>query len=182
MPPLRQIAATIAAVGTLSTGCVIAGASAPIDAGLIASPPTTCHVTHYGYEMTCQTADALRVGFTMRWLRHYAVLIAAARYATAVYRAQQAQSSIHDHPWLTCIRARESGGNYRIYNSSGSGASGAYQFMAGTWAWMSAEAGYGAYSGAPAASAPPGVQDAVAYWAYTHGYASHWVTAGPGGC
>lgn len=25
-------------------------------------------------------------------------------------------------------------------------------------------------------------QDAVAYWAYAHGYQSHWVTAGPGGC
>lgn len=34
---------------------------------------------------------------------------------------------------LNCIAQAESGGNPTIYNESGSGASGLYQFMPGTW-------------------------------------------------
>ena len=44
---------------------------------------------------------------------------AAPRVRTAVY------SSSHPGDFLSCIRQRESGGNYGIYNSGGSGAAGA---------------------------------------------------------
>jgi len=49
---------------------------------------------------------------------------------------------------------RESGGNLTVYNASGSGASGKWQIMPGTWG------GYGGY--ANAADAPESVQDARA--------------------
>lgn len=181
---LRQTTAALVAAGMLTAGCTTATASTgpPDDAELIPSPPTICETALYGRTVTCEQAKQLQVVVTVWWLRWYGYWAAAARYATAVYHARQAQASIHGHPWLACIRARESGGNYTIYNTTGSGASGAYQFMPGTWAWMSRQAGYGAWAGSPAASAPPHVQDAVAYWAYAHGYQSHWVTAGPGGC
>jgi len=153
-------------------------APTPVPSTALEEPDVTCTERHVvdgnEFVVDCEYGEAFRTWMTGLWLRRLIVIRAAAIYATAVAQAQQAVSG---HPWLACIRARESGGNYSIYNTSGSGASGAYQFMPGTWAWMSAEAGYGAWSGGPAASAPPAVQDAVALWAYDSGYASHW-----GGC
>lgn len=65
---------------------------------------------------------------------------------------------------MACIRAHESdtSGGYSAENPTSS-ASGAYQFVSGTWRSMSAAAGYPGYS--TAGSAPASVQDAVA--AYT---------------
>ncbi len=65
------------------------------------------------------------------------------------------------------IIARESGGDPGVYNTSGSGASGLYQFMPGTWD------GYGGY--ANAADAPPEVQQQKfnEVWAGGAG-SSHW--------
>lgn len=62
---------------------------------------------------------------------------------------------------------RESGGDAGVYNTSGSGASGLYQFMPGTWD------GYGGY--ANAADAPPEVQQQKfnEVWAGGAG-SSHW--------
>lgn len=57
-------------------------------------------------------------------------------------------------PVWSCIIAHESGGNPSIYNESGSGASGLYQIMPGTWG------GYDGY--ANAADAPASVQTARA--------------------
>lgn len=65
------------------------------------------------------------------------------------------------------IIARESGGDPTVYNTSGSGASGLYQFMPGTWD------GYGGY--ANAADAPPEVQQQKFNEVYAGGAgASHW--------
>lgn len=65
------------------------------------------------------------------------------------------------------VMQRESGGNATIYNTQGSGASGKWQFMPGTWD------GYGGY--ANAADAPVSVQDAKAreVWAGGAG-CGHW--------
>jgi len=61
----------------------------------------------------------------------------------------------------------ESGGDYRKYNNAGSGASGAYQIMPGTWR---------AYGGstANAADASPGEQDRIAAKIYAAEGSSPW--------
>lgn len=65
------------------------------------------------------------------------------------------------------VMQRESGGNTRVYNQQGSGASGKWQMMPGTWN------GYGGY--ANAADAPESVQDERArqIWAGGAG-CGHW--------
>lgn len=65
------------------------------------------------------------------------------------------------------VMERESGGNLTIPNSEGSGATGKWQFMPGTWG------GYGGY--ASAADAPESVQDAKAADTWNGGSGcSHW--------
>lgn len=66
--------------------------------------------------------------------------------------------------FMAAIRQQESGGNYRAYNR-GSGASGAYQFMPGTWRGALVMAGLGGtgWMHASARDAPPGIQDAAAH-------------------
>jgi hypothetical protein len=70
-----------------------------------------------------------------------------------------------------CIIAHESRGNPYVYNSSGSGAWGLYQFMPGTWA---------AAGGNPAdfGHASPGEQTAVFNTAYARWGASPWAGDG----
>lgn len=72
------------------------------------------------------------------------------------------------HPFLVCVRRHESdrgayphANGYRAQNPSSS-ASGAYQYLRGSWATLSQMAGHGGYP--TAASAPPAVQDAVTLW------------------
>ncbi|MDQ6782793.1 MAG: C40 family peptidase [Actinomycetota bacterium] len=62
--------------------------------------------------------------------------------------------------FLAGERQVESGGDYRA--GSGSGASGAYQYINATWASEARSAGYPQFAGGPASAAPPQVQDAVA--------------------
>lgn len=104
---------------------------------------------------------------------------------TAIEKAQQktAAQSKSMHPFLVCVRHHESDrGPYphkRGYQAQNpvSTASGAYQFIDGTWRTVSARAGYGGY--AKAKYAPPHVQDAVAYHtAITMGEKSHWAGTG----
>lgn len=85
---------------------------------------------------------------------------------------------IHNNPFLVCVRAHESdrADGYSAYNRS-SGAAGAYQFISGTWAYVSARAGYPGYGSA--ANAPAHVQDAVAYdTAVVRGERFHWAGSG----
>lgn len=79
--------------------------------------------------------------------------------------------AVQNHPFLTCVRNHESGGNYQAQNPSSS-ASGAYQFLDSTWRTVSSRAGPGGYS--RAAYAPWYTQDAVALWMYQNGGRSAW--------
>lgn len=99
-----------------------------------------------------------------------------------VQRAYSMRTSIQNHPFLTCVRRHESDrgsapyiNGYRAKNPRSS-ASGAYQFLDGTWRKVSARAGYPGYS--RALHAPPGVQDAVALWTFRNVGKSPWRGSG----
>lgn len=80
--------------------------------------------------------------------------------------------------FLSCVRNRESGGNYGIYNAGGSGAAGAYQFLPGTWNSTAASVGRGDLVGVDPAQASPADQDALAQALYAQQGAAPW----GGGC
>jgi hypothetical protein len=80
--------------------------------------------------------------------------------------------------FLSCVRWRESRGDYSVHNSQGSGASGAYQFMPGTWNSIAGAEGRSDLVGMDPASAAPGDQDAMAVALYSQQGASPW----GGGC
>jgi peptidoglycan hydrolase CwlO-like protein len=83
----------------------------------------------------------------------------------------------HDDPFLTCVRARESGGNYGAVNPAGPYL-GAYQFYQATWNAAANHAGRPELVGVPANVASPYDQDDVAWALY------QWQGPGPwgGGC
>jgi hypothetical protein len=111
-------------------------------------------------------------------------------YITSLQAAEAAQStrvpqvtsavysSTYPGDFLSCVRARESGGNYGIYNSGGSGAAGAYQFMQGTWNSIAASSGRPDLVGVDPAQAAPADQDAMAQALYAQQGAAPW----GGGC
>ena len=77
------------------------------------------------------------------------------------------------YQFAQCVISHESrnAGMYTAQNPYSS-ASGAYQFIDGTWQVASRAAGYPGYS--RAMYAPPRVQDAVFYYVVSHGGALHW--------
>ncbi len=83
----------------------------------------------------------------------------------------------HDDPFLTCVRARESGGNYGAVNPSGPYL-GAYQFLQSTWNVTASHAGRGDLVGLPPNLASAYDQDEMAWALY------QWQGKGPwgGGC
>lgn len=74
-------------------------------------------------------------------------------------------------PSLLCIQRHESGGDYRAQNPVSS-ASGAYQFVDGTWRSASRAAGKPGWSRAK--YAPWWIQDYVAAFTLNVGGQSHW--------
>jgi hypothetical protein len=88
--------------------------------------------------------------------------------------APVAQASTRGGDFLSCIRNRESGGNYAIHNYGGSGASGAYQFMPRTWNSIAASSGRPDLVGVDPAAASPADQDAMASALYAQQGSSPW--------
>lgn len=86
-------------------------------------------------------------------------------------------SSHHDDPFLSCVRRRESNGNYGVVNPRGPWY-GAYQFLASTWNVAARHAGRIDLVGVIPSQAAPSDQDEVAWSLY------QWQGAGPwgGGC
>jgi DNA gyrase/topoisomerase IV subunit B len=83
---------------------------------------------------------------------------------------QPTQNHVAPGGIAACIRKYESGGNYRALNS-GSGASGAYQFMDSTWQSITGLPG-------KAMNYSPAQQDAAFWKLWNNGKgASNWVTA-----
>jgi hypothetical protein len=90
------------------------------------------------------------------------------------YGGTPGTSPHHDDPFLACVRARESGGNYGAVNPAGPYL-GAYQFFQATWNGAAAHAGRMDLVGVPANVATPYDQDEVAWSLY------RWQGAGPWG-
>ncbi len=81
------------------------------------------------------------------------------------YSGTPGTSPHHDDPFLSCVRARESGGNYSVVNPAGPYL-GAYQFLQATWNGAASHAGRPELVGVPANAASPYDQDEVAWALY----------------
>lgn len=99
---------------------------------------------------------------------------AQAQVDQARQQVQQVYSNSSPGDFLSCVRNRESGGNYGIYNAGGSGAAGAYQFLPGTWNSIAADSGRGDLVGVDPAQASPADQDAMAQALYDQQGAAPW--------
>jgi transglycosylase-like protein len=125
---------------------------------------------------------------TQKAVVDYIVAVSAAEQAAAEAQAaasaapQRVSSSVSSSSnpgdFLSCVRQRESGGNYGVYNSGGSGAAGAYQFMPGTWNGVASSSGRSDLVGVDPAQAAPADQDAMAQALYAQQGAAPW----GGGC
>jgi hypothetical protein len=100
----------------------------------------------------------------------------AARTAAAPSTGSGSYVSYDSNPggFLACVRQRESGGNYGIYNAGGSGAAGAYQFLPGTWNGIAASSGRTDLVGVDPAQASPADQDAMAQALYAQQGSAPW--------
>jgi soluble lytic murein transglycosylase-like protein len=137
------------------------------------------------YVRAVQLSEYLQT-LDMQAVVDYVAAREAAEAAAAQAAAQAAQprsgyatySNSYPGDFLACVRQRESGGNYGIYNAGGSGAAGAYQFMPGTWNSIAASSGRGDLVGIDPAQASPADQDAMAQALYAQQGAGPW----GGGC
>lgn len=109
---------------------------------------------------------------TSRPRRLAAVLaVGATMLAGGIATSAGASAAPNDPGVLARIKACESGGSYTAHNPSSS-ASGAYQFLTGTWRALPAAAGY-----ATAASAPASVQDRAARQLFAQQGTSPWLAS-----
>jgi hypothetical protein len=92
----------------------------------------------------------------------------------AGYTPTPGQNPHHDDPFLTCVRARESGENYQAYNPAGP-YMGAYQFLQATWDGAANHIGRSSLVGVRPDQASPYDQDDVAWGLY------QWQGPGPWG-
>jgi muramidase (phage lysozyme) len=131
------------------------------------------------YVNALQLGDYLRV-LDMQAVVDYVASLEAAEAAQAARTPSGSATYSSSYPgdFLACVRQRESGGNYSIYNAGGSGAAGAYQFMPGTWNSIAASSGRGDLVGIDPAQASPADQDAMAQALYAQQGAGPW----GGGC
>jgi hypothetical protein len=109
---------------------------------------------------------------------YIASLMAAEANQTAAPQTSSVTSSSYPGDFLSCVRQRESGGNYSIYNAGGSGAAGAYQFLPSTWNSIAASTGRTDLVGVDPAQASPADQDAMAQALYAQQGSAPW----GGGC
>src|SRR5262245_41601448 len=89
------------------------------------------------------------------------------------YTGTPGTSPHHDDPFLTCVRQRESGGNYGAVNPAGPYL-GAYQFSQPTWNAAANHAHRTDLVGVPANTASPYDQDEVAWSLYQWQGAAPW--------
>jgi hypothetical protein len=76
--------------------------------------------------------------------------------------------------FLSCVKQRESHGNYSAHNYQDSGASGAYQFLPGTWNAIATFVGRDDLVGIDPAAASPADQDAMAAALYAQQGSAPW--------
>jgi hypothetical protein len=121
-------------------------------------------------------AEAFREWITGLMVGDYIVSVQQAEAQATAPRGGSSFVSYNSNPGgaLSCIRDRESGGNYGVYNSGGSGAAGAYQFMPGTWNSIAASSGRSDLVGLDPARAAPGDQDAMAAALYAQQGSAPW--------
>jgi hypothetical protein len=130
-------------------------------------------------EVAQYTAEVYRYAAAVATSQYLDQLSLQAYFAAVTASSQSWQgSSPSGGDFLACVRNRESGGDYGVYNSGGSGAAGAYQFMPGTWNSTAASVGRSDLVGVDPAQASPADQDAMAAALYAQQGASPW----GGGC
>ena len=89
------------------------------------------------------------------------------------YAGTPGVSPHHDDPFLTCVRQRESGGNYSVVNPAGPYL-GAYQFLQSTWDVAASHEGRSDLVGVPANTASEYDQDETAWALYQWQGAAPW--------
>jgi len=106
-----------------------------------------------------------------------AAVVGAALFAAGCFPPASSGGSLsahHDDPFLTCIRQRESGGNYQV-DSPGGQYHGAYQFLQATWDATASHVGARDQVGVDPHTASPTLQDDMAWALY------QWQGPGPWG-
>ena len=95
------------------------------------------------------------------------MVVAAALFAVGCFTSGSSGSlsAHHDDPFLTCVRMRESGGNYGAVNPAGPYL-GAYQFLQTTWNATANHMGRSSLVGVPPNIATQYDQDDVAWALY----------------